>query len=91
MAIARARHPDLNLKNVLIARDQNARFEAYLLDVDRVWFDRAGSERATAANLRRFSRSARKWHRERGIPVVEADLLALAATVAELSGSAPPA
>lgn len=87
MAIARARHPDLNLKNVLIARDHEGHFDAYLLDVDRVWFDRDSAERATAANLRRFARSARKWRRARGIPLEEADLLALAATVADLTGA----
>lgn len=86
MANASARHPDLNLKNVLITQDANERFEAMLLDVDRVWFDRVGPERAAAANFRRFSRSARKWRRLRGLPIEEAHLLALEREVSELGG-----
>lgn len=88
MAIARARHPDLNLKNILIARDTNGRFEALLLDVDRVWFDRQSAERATAANLRRLARSAGKWRRTRDLPLHDGDLLTLAQHVTEMAGLA---
>ncbi|HJR42037.1 MAG TPA: lipopolysaccharide kinase InaA family protein [Gemmatimonadaceae bacterium] len=87
MAGACARHPDLNLKNVLITEDDDGHFDAMLLDVDRVWFDREGASRATAANLRRFARSARKWRRLRGLPVEEAHLLALETEVAALAGA----
>ena len=82
---AGARHPDLNVKNVLIARDDDAGVEAYVVDVDRVWFDTPGSARVTAANLRRFSRSARKFHRLHGTPIDEEDLRWLAGAVAELN------
>lgn len=71
------RHPDLNLTNVLIAPNDHGELEAILIDVDRVWFDEPGAKRVTAANLRRFARSARKLRRFRGIPIDDADLAAL--------------
>ena len=69
LAAAGARHPDLNLKNVLLARDANGALEAFVLDVDRVWFDEPGSPRVAQANRRRFERSARKWRDERGLDI----------------------
>jgi hypothetical protein len=86
LTAAGARHPDLNIKNVLIARDGDSAPEAYLLDVDRVWFDTPGGARVAAANLRRFSRSARKWHRLHGTPIDEDDLRWLAGAVIEQGG-----
>ncbi len=68
------RHPDLNLKNVLVRRDDNGQLEALLLDVDRVWFDDPSRGRAGEANMRRFARSARKWRRLHGCPIDEDDL-----------------
>jgi Lipopolysaccharide kinase (Kdo/WaaP) family len=88
LAAAGARHPDLNIKNVLVARDANGEPEALLLDVDRVWFDTPGSPRVNEANLRRFDRSARKWRRTRALPIQEPDLRWLAATVSELATAA---
>lgn len=85
LAAAGARHPDLNLKNVLIARDPNGDLEALVLDVDRVWFDEPGSPRVTAANLRRFIRSARKLRRLRAIDIEEADLLWLASAADDVA------
>lgn len=87
LTAAGARHPDLNLKNVLIARDVNGDLEAWVLDVDRVWFDTPGAQRVNAANLRRFSRSARKLCRTQGLDIQEADLLWLSATVDEANGA----
>lgn len=49
---ARARHQDLNVKNVLLAGAP--RLKAWLLDVDRVVFNRADP---TQANVRRLLRS----------------------------------
>jgi hypothetical protein len=89
LGIACARHPDLNLKNVLVREDENGNLEALVLDVDRVWFDREGSDRATRANLRRFVRSARKWQRLRGLPIDERDLLEVDALVDQLMGGSP--
>ena len=84
MSLAGARHPDLNIKNVLIADNDFDGVEAYVLDVDRVWLDKTGAEAVLKANLRRFSRSALKWRRLHGLPIEEADLLAIESTAREL-------
>jgi hypothetical protein len=84
MSLARARHPDLNIKNVLVADNDFGGAEAFVLDVDRVWLDKGGAEEVLEANMRRFSRSALKWRRQRGLPVEEADLLAIESTAREL-------
>ena len=84
MSLARARHPDLNIKNVLIANNDFGGVEAYVLDVDRVWLDKAGADAVLEANLRRFSRSALKWRRLHALPIEEADLLAIDGTAREL-------
>jgi hypothetical protein len=84
LSVAGARHPDLNIKNVLIADNDFGGVEAFVLDVDRVWLDRAGAEAVLAANLRRLSRSAAKWRRLQGLPIEEADLLAIESTAREL-------
>ncbi|HJR62113.1 MAG TPA: lipopolysaccharide kinase InaA family protein [Gemmatimonadaceae bacterium] len=83
LALVGARHPDLNLKNILIAPDENGETTAFALDVDRVWFDDSGPAHVMSANLRRLSRSARKLRRLRGLPVDEEDLLWLATAVSE--------
>ncbi len=74
MAEGGARHPDLNLKNVLLAVDENSELEAVLLDVDRVWFDRPADGRVLAANLRRLLRSAKRWQKRRGLAISEVEL-----------------
>jgi hypothetical protein len=78
MRDAGVRHPDLNAANVLLAPDENGALDAWLLDVDRVWFDAPGHPRIFAANLRRLMRSARKWRDERGAQVDERELRDLA-------------
>jgi len=78
LTAAGARHPDLNLKNILIAPDVNGALEAFVLDVDRVWFDEAGSPRVTAANLHRLARSAEKWRDRHGLRIDAARILQLA-------------
>jgi hypothetical protein len=76
---AGARHPDLNVKNVLIETMAGGGYRALVLDVDRVRFGRPGDARVGAANLRRLLRSARKL-RARGVIVVpDAELSRLAA------------
>lgn len=54
-----ARHPDLNVKNVLLAPGEHGA-TAYVLDVDRVSFTTPDDGRAAAANAARLLRSARK-------------------------------
>ncbi|MEO8881316.1 MAG: lipopolysaccharide kinase InaA family protein [Gemmatimonadaceae bacterium] len=84
LSIAGARHPDLNLKNILIADNDFGGVEAYALDVDRVWFDKPAAQVVLDANLRRLSRSAFKWRRNQGLPIEEADLLAIESSAREL-------
>jgi 3-deoxy-D-manno-octulosonic acid kinase len=78
LAAAGARHPDLNLKNVLLAAD-GSRLTAYVLDVDRVVFRHPGDTRVARQNFARLARSARKWRDRRDATVTEADLATLAA------------
>jgi 3-deoxy-D-manno-octulosonic acid kinase len=53
-------HPDLNVKNVLIARGGQSPPVAYILDVDRVVWRRPGDPAVARANWARLDRSARK-------------------------------
>lgn len=78
MRAAGARHPDLNAANVLLAPDGNGSIEAWLLDVDRVWFDEPGEARGLEANLSRLLRSLRKWRDVRGAMIEEEELETLA-------------
>jgi hypothetical protein len=84
MSLAGARHPDLNIKNVLVADNDFGGVEGFVLDVDRVWLDKAGATTVLEANLRRFSRSALKWRRLQMLPIQEADLLAIESIAREL-------
>jgi hypothetical protein len=78
MRSAGVRHHDLNVKNVLLAPTAEG-VVAYLLDVDRVTFGRAGDVRLHDANVRRLLRSARKWRDQRGAQFDERELTGLAA------------
>ena len=89
-----ARHPDLNIKNLLIAPSTalsvGARgVVAYVLDVDRVEFERPGDSRVTERNLSRFLRSARKWREIYGARVDESELVRMASAVRRLVASLP--
>jgi len=76
---AGAWHPDLNVKNILLAPDQYGVRRAYLLDVDRVRFVAPGDVAAARANWARLLRSARKWRARHGAGFDEAELGALCA------------
>jgi len=89
MAVAGARHPDLNVRNVLIARDDNGHREAWLLDVDRVWFDTPRHPRVREANLSRFARSARKLREHEGFPLGDGEMALLAALAREEEEALP--
>jgi hypothetical protein len=84
LSVAGARHPDLNLKNVLIADNDFGGVVALALDVDRVWLDAPFRQAVLEANLRRLSRSAVRWRRMQGLPIEEADLLAIESSAREL-------
>jgi 3-deoxy-D-manno-octulosonic acid kinase len=73
---AGARHHDFNLKNVLLARRDGGTLSAYVLDVDRVEFLRPRDPRVTELNLRRLTRSVRKWTR-RGLAGITEERLDL--------------
>ena len=78
-----ARHPDLNVKNILLVPIENEWPVAWLLDVDRVWFDERRKRRVAEANVRRLTRSLRKWRQAHGIPVDESDIGLLVSRVHE--------
>jgi hypothetical protein len=80
LARAGARHPDLNLGNVLVREDERGVLRAWVIDVDRIVFHSAGDPAVAEANLRRLLRSARKLRESRGLPVSDGELAALAAT-----------
>ena len=71
LAAAGARHPDLNIKNVLVGPQSDGLPIAYVLDVDRVRFEAPGSARAARANLRRLLRSLDRWRDRLGAGVVD--------------------
>ena len=73
-----ARHPDLNLKNILLSPSSTDAPRAYVLDVDRISFGARGSPAVAQANLARFGRSARKWRELYGARIDDADLVWLA-------------
>lgn len=85
LTIAGARHPDLNIKNILVQRSATGEMVAYVLDVDRIWFDRPGAARVTERNIARLSRSARKWRRASAVDLAETDMGWLAATAHHLA------
>lgn len=62
---AGARHPDLNVKNVLLTLDGDSAL-AYVLDVDRIVFGAPGDPRITESNTSRLARSVHRWHERRG-------------------------
>lgn len=72
---AGARHPDLNVKNVLLTIHGDTPL-AHVLDVDRIVFGAPGDAGVTDANLGRLARSVRRWHERRG-PLLELDELRL--------------
>jgi 3-deoxy-D-manno-octulosonic acid kinase len=76
---AGARHPDLNVGNVLIVGEADASRRAIVLDVDRVAFGQPGDRSIGEANLRRLLRSARKLRARGEIVVSDDDLARLAA------------
>jgi hypothetical protein len=94
LARAGARHPDLNLKNVLLAPDTAGTTRAWALDVDvvRVAARARGVpdvEAAYRTNVERLNRSFDKWRRTRGLRVGRDELDALYGRVAELLHPGP--
>ena len=58
-------HPDLNVKNVLLARDADGVLRARMIDVDTIQWDEHRPHVTTMhANVARLTRSMRKWRRQ---------------------------
>ncbi len=76
MARGGVHHPDLNLKNILVATDGSGTAKAFLLDVDRVRIDTARA-RIASANAARLVRSIERWRKRRGAPITDDELGAL--------------
>ncbi len=71
LAGARAVHPDLNVKNILLVRDTANAWHAWVLDVDVVSFRDIPPAGVMAINVRRLLRSIRKWHARHDLPLDE--------------------
>lgn len=80
MSAMGARHHDLNVKNVLLDCLEGSTPRAWILDVDRVTFER-GSASVREQNLARIVRSARKWQSTHGAGVTDAELAEFMARV----------
>lgn len=80
---AGARHPDLNVGNVLIVAADGGRCRALVLDVDRVVFGTPGDPRIATANVRRLVRSARKLRAQGRLAIADEELSALAIAVGQ--------
>lgn len=74
---AGAWHPDLNVKNILLTRDESGQLQPAVLDVDRVRFVPPGNPKLRDANLQRLARSVRKWRTTRGVGFDDAELAEL--------------
>lgn len=88
MQAAGARHPDLNVKNILISHTGGAPL-AWVLDVDRVAFARAGDAGLAQRNARRLRLSLVKWRARHGLDVSEAHWAQLADGAAVVFDGAP--
>ena len=71
LAAVGAVHPDLNVKNILLVRDEAQHLHAWVLDVDVVSFRPVAVESIMALNVQRLTRSIRKWHRRQEVPLDE--------------------
>jgi hypothetical protein len=80
LSAARARHHDLNVKNILLHDDAAGNTAALVLDVDRVTFE-TDADVVREQNLARLLRSARKWQAQRGARVTDMELERLAELV----------
>lgn len=86
MTIAGARHPDLNIKNILVTHYDGGAVHAQVIDVDRVWFDQPGRPRVTRRNLHRLTRSLDKWRRLHGLQIDDFDIQSIRDAVEAILG-----
>ena len=76
-------HPDLQLRNILIAGADSTHPRAWLLDVDTVY--RMAGPAARLKNLRRLYRSWDKWNERRGPRLTKADRESFSESFARVS------
>ena len=88
MQAAGARHPDLNVKNILISHTGGAPL-AWVLDVDRVEFGQAGDAGLARRNAHRLRRSLGKWRARHGLDVSESHWARLVDGAAVVFDGAP--
>lgn len=81
---AGAHHPDLNIRNVLVAPGPDGGLIGWILDVDRVRFHVPGAPTVRDANVTRLRRSLRKSMRL-GLSIREEEIVAILDRVLELS------
>lgn len=84
LVAAGAHHPDLNIRNVLVAPGPDGGLVGWILDVDRVRFHVAGSPTVRDANVTRLRRSLRKSMRL-GLSISDEEIIAILDRVQELS------
>lgn len=89
LAAARAVHPDLNVKNILLSR-QRRRVEALVIDVDVVRFEATlSAAEVMERNIDRLLRSMRKWRTHFGADISDHMMSELRASC--MHEPAPPA
>lgn len=81
---AGAHHPDLNIRNVLVAPGPDGGLSGWILDVDRVRFHVPGAPAVREANITRLRRSLRKSMRL-GLSITDEEIIAIVDRVQELS------
>jgi hypothetical protein len=70
LAAVGVEHPDLNVKNILLARRTDATLMALVIDVDVMrWRGASASAEVQRANAARLVRSLRKWHTQFGCTI----------------------
>lgn len=73
-------HPDLNVKNLLLRRSRRGGVDALIIDIDVIdWKTDRAPARTMTRNVSRLVRSVRKWRRQFGCAISDAQLDAWAA------------
>lgn len=74
-ASAGVHHPDLNVKNVLLTHGADRRLQAMIIDVDVIQWDASRPARETMlANVKRLTRSMKKWRTQFGADLADATI-----------------